>query len=133
MEVHDEVFGTDTKVVLGYIQNTKKRFKTFVGNRIHQVKSHTDVLQWHYILTKENHADDCSRGLEMKHNKNVKRWFQGPEFLWRPQTAWCEERLRHSIAEDDVEVKMTKRVNAISKEVNILTVLKSRMSSWKKG
>ena len=46
MEVHDEVFWTDSRVVLGYIQNTKKRFKTFVANRIHQIKSHTDVLQW---------------------------------------------------------------------------------------
>ena len=40
MEVHDEVFWTDSRVVLGYIQNTKKRFKTFVANRIHQIKSH---------------------------------------------------------------------------------------------
>ena len=73
-------------------------------------------------LTKENPVDDCSQGLEMKHNKNVKRWFQGPEFLWRPQTAWCEERLLYDIAEDDVEVKMTMRVNAISKEDDILSV-----------
>ena len=132
MEVHDKVFWTGSRVVLGYIQNTKKRFKTFVANRIHQIKSHTDVLQWQYIPTKENPADDCSRGLEMKHNKNVKRWFQGPEFLSRPPTAWCEERLQYDIAEDDVEVKMTMRVNAISKEDDILTVLESRISSWKK-
>ena len=67
----------------------------------------------------------------MKQNKNVKRWFQGPELLWGPQTAWCEERLQYDIAEDDVEVKMTMRVNAISKEDDI-TVLESRISSWKK-
>ena len=40
VEVHDEVFWTDSRVVLGCIQNTKKRFKTFVANRIHQIKSH---------------------------------------------------------------------------------------------
>ena len=90
MEVHDEEFWTDSRVVLGYIQSTKKRFKTFVANRIHQITSHSDVLQWLYIPTKENPADDCSRGLEMKHNKNEKRCFQGPEFLWGPQTTWCE-------------------------------------------
>ena len=117
---------------MGYIQNTKKRFKTLVANCIHQIKNHTDVLQWQYIPTKENPADDCSRGLEMKHNKNVKRWFQGPEFLWGPQTAWREERLQYDITEDDVEVKMTMRVNAISKEDDIFTVLESRISSWKK-
>ena len=62
----------------------------------------------------------------------MKRWFQGPEFLWGPQTAWCEEKLQYDIAEDDVEVKMTMRFNAISKEDDILTVLESRMSSWNK-
>ena len=34
MEVHDEVFWTDSRVILGYIQNAKKTFKTFVANRI---------------------------------------------------------------------------------------------------
>ena len=58
----------------------------------------------------------------MKHNKNVKRWFQRPEFLWRLQTAWCEERLQYDIAEDDIEGKMTMRINAISKEDDILSV-----------
>ena len=66
MEVHDEVFWTDSRVVLGYIQNTKKRFKTFFANHIHQIKSYTDVSQWQYISAKENPADDYSRGLEMK-------------------------------------------------------------------
>ena len=62
----------------------------------------------------------------------MKRWFQGPEFLWGPQTAWREERLQYDITEDDVEVKMAMRVNAISKEDDIFTVLESRISSWKK-
>ena len=62
----------------------------------------------------------------------MKRWFQGPEFLCRPQTAWCEERLQYDTAQDDVEVKMTMKVNAISKQDDILTVLESRISSWKK-
>ena len=93
MEINEEVFWTDSKMVLSYIQNTKKRFKTFVATCIHQIKSCTDVLQWQYISTKENPADDCSRGLEMKQNKNVKRWFQGPEFLWKTEMPWDEEKL----------------------------------------
>ena len=132
MEVHDKVFWTGSRVVLGYIQNTKKRFKTFVANCIYQIISHAGVLQWQCIATKENPADDCFRGLEMKQNKNLKKQCQGPEFLWGPQTAWCEERLQHDIAEDDVEMKITMRANAMSKEDDILTVLESRMYSWKK-
>ena len=59
----DEVFWTDSKVVLGYIANAVKRLKTFVANRVQQIKKKTDVQQWHFIPTKENPADDASRGL----------------------------------------------------------------------
>ena len=56
-------FWTDSKVVLGYIRNNTRRFKIFVANRIHQVKENTNEEQWSYILTRENPADDASRGL----------------------------------------------------------------------
>ena len=43
----DELFLTDSKVVLGYITNTVtvKRFKTFVANRAQQINEKTDVQQ----------------------------------------------------------------------------------------
>ena len=43
----DEVFWTGSKVVLGYINNTIKRFKTFVANRVQKIKEKTNVQQWH--------------------------------------------------------------------------------------
>ena len=49
----NEVFWIDTKVVLGYITNTVKRFKTFVANRVKQIKEGTDVQQWRYVPTKK--------------------------------------------------------------------------------
>ena len=43
----DEVFLTDSKVVLGYITDTVtfKRFKTFAANRTQQIKEKTNVQQ----------------------------------------------------------------------------------------
>ena len=38
-------FWTDSKVVLGYIRNDTRRFKTFVVNRIYQIKENTKMLQ----------------------------------------------------------------------------------------
>ena len=66
IKVDEEIFWTDSRVVLSYIQNIKRCFKMFVANRIHQIKSNSDVSQRHYIQTNENPASDCSRGLEMK-------------------------------------------------------------------
>ena len=80
-EVDEEMFWTDSRVVLSYIQSTKRCFKMFAANRINQIKSNFDVSQWHYIQTNQNPADDCSRGLRMKRHSGLKRWFGGPEFL----------------------------------------------------
>ena len=132
VEIHDEVFWTDSKVVLGYIQNTTKKFKTLVANRIHQIKGNSDVLQWHYIPTKENPVDNCSRGLNMKQNSNVKRWFHGPAFFWKPEITWHNEGGQYSINEDDAEVKMTINVNATQIKNCVLSTLELRISSWKK-
>ena len=41
----DEVFWTDSKVVLGYITNTVKRFRTFVANRVQQMKEKTSSVK----------------------------------------------------------------------------------------
>ena len=59
-------FWTDSKVVLSYIRNDTSRFKTFVANRIYQIKENTNAEQWSYIPTRENPADDASRGLNAK-------------------------------------------------------------------
>ena len=45
------------------MRNDTRRFKTFVANRIYQIKENADVEQWSYIPTRENSADDASMGL----------------------------------------------------------------------
>ena len=47
-----EFFWTDSRVVIGYINNETKRFHTFVANRIQQIHDHTSPQQWQYIESK---------------------------------------------------------------------------------
>ena len=73
-----EMFWTDSEVVLGYLKNDAKRFKVFVANRIQTIKNHTNINEWNYVSSKENPADDGSRGLNSTKSGKVKRWFEGP-------------------------------------------------------
>ena len=57
-----ECFWTESKVVLGYISNEARRFHPFVANRVQGIRDHTSPDKWHYIDTKDNPADDASRG-----------------------------------------------------------------------
>ncbi|XP_030828067.1 uncharacterized protein LOC105436445 isoform X1 [Strongylocentrotus purpuratus] len=77
-----EFFWTDSKVVLGYIQNEARRFHVYVANRIQMIRDLTDPDMWRYVDTSENPADDASRGLSAKQLTQDSRWLRGPEFLW---------------------------------------------------
>ena len=75
-----EVFWTDSKVVLGYLHNTTKRFHTFVANRVQQIHQLTEERQWKYVPSADNPADLASRGTTTA-GLNNSIWFHGPRFL----------------------------------------------------
>ena len=82
IHISSEVFWTDGQVVLGYINNDSRRFRIFLANRVQFIRDNTDIEQWHNISTQDNPEDGSSRGLGSKNLGRIKRWFNGPEFLW---------------------------------------------------
>ncbi|KAL0149906.1 hypothetical protein M9458_054789 [Cirrhinus mrigala] len=82
--VVEEMFWTDSEVVLGYISNEARRFHTFVANRVQRIRNGTTTEQWRYVPTEENPADHASRGLTVK-ELLASNWFVGPKFLWEKE------------------------------------------------
>ena len=82
VHVEYEIFWTDSQVVLGYIISNVCQFKMFVANHVQQICDHTSMKQWHFIESGNNPADDASHGLDSKMKNPIKRWFNGPSFLW---------------------------------------------------
>ena len=125
-----QYFWTDSKVVLGYINNDAKRFHTFVANRVQVIRSNTDTKEWRYIDTKNNPADYASRGLNaeelMKSN-----WFNGPSFLWEKEIPSCKEEIPN-IQIGDPEVKATVRAATVKESFGLIDCV-SRFSSWTKA
>ena len=77
-------FWTDSRVVLGYIQNSSRRFHIYVANRVQQICDVSSPGQWSYVDTKENPADHASRGLSVRDMISL-NWYSGPSFLWQQQ------------------------------------------------
>ena len=99
-------YHTDSTTVLRYIKNDQKRFQVFVANRVQLIRNHSSPDQWRYVDTKENPADDASRGLDAKTLIEQQRWLTGPEFLWQPEKAWpAQPRSLGEISTEDPEVK----------------------------
>ena len=122
-----QFFWTDSKVVLGYINNDAKRFHTFVANRVQIIRSNTDTKKWRHIDTKNNPADHASRGLSAEELMRS-NWFSGPAFLWEKEIPSTKEEIPN-IQIGDPEVKATVRTTVVKESFNLIDYV-SRFSSW---
>ena len=73
-------FYTDSKIVLGYINNQSRRFYTYVSNRVQKIRQFSTPNQWNYIFTESNPADFGSRGVSSS-DLVGSDWINGPKFL----------------------------------------------------
>ncbi|KAL4009099.1 hypothetical protein ACER0C_002951 [Sarotherodon galilaeus] len=134
VRLEKSVFWTDSTTVLKYISNETRRFNTFVANRIAVIREATDVNQWRYVSSKENPADDASRGMRAGDFLKCRRWIEGPEFLYRSEKEWPKLDVEYRvISADDPEVKKDLTMNVIVKELqNPTSYLIHYFSSWAK-
>lgn len=133
-EIHKRYFWTDSMIVLGYINNEKKRFKTFVANRLAIIHDATSKEDWRYVPTKLNPADLASRGLHPYETNKLETWLNGPTFLQKNDSQWPEVVSVDVQNYDDVEEKSvhnTQGKQGKSFEVG-LEALISMYSDWNK-
>ena len=57
------VYWTDSTAVLSWVKSSERRHKILIANRISIVLSTLTVLQWRYVPTALNPADDGTRGI----------------------------------------------------------------------
>ena len=85
----DQVYyWSDRMYVERYISNERTRFKTFVTNRLTQIREESNVAQKNYMSSKDNPADNASRGLGIHDSVQINHWFRGPEDLWQDLDEW---------------------------------------------
>ena len=63
MAVHSSTFWTDSTCVLRYIENKDKRFQILVANRASAILDQSTAVQWRYVESTLNPADEASRGM----------------------------------------------------------------------
>lgn len=122
-----EFFWTDSKVVLGYVNNDARRFHIFVANRIQRIKESTDPSQWRYVKSEENPADHASRGLSAK-GLLTSNWFTGPDFLWHKELPSDNIKVGDITAEDP-ELRKNVVHKTLTTQHSLLNRF-SKFSSW---
>ncbi|XP_053395609.1 uncharacterized protein LOC128555863 [Mercenaria mercenaria] len=105
LNIDKRYFWTDSMIVLGYIQNAKRRFKTFVANRLAIIHDVTTPQDWRYVPTKENPADFASRGVHPHETDKLSTWLRGPKFLQCDSSHWPGTPGLVTIDVNDTELK----------------------------
>ena len=126
-------FWVDSMIVLGYIRNDTKRFRTYVANRVKKIRDMTEKDAWSYVSTDDNPADDASRGLSVHDTAKVDRWFHGPAFLKEMDDSSLATVVHAEVPDDDPEVYIHAKINTVKvveNENGILSMLGTRVSNW---
>ncbi|XP_057686666.1 uncharacterized protein LOC130912537 [Corythoichthys intestinalis] len=126
----DEYFWTDSKVVLGYINNEARRFHTFVSNRVQKIRLNSSPQQWRYVPSEQNPADIASRGSSAS-ELITSDWFKGPQFLWDKEIPPAAD-IDTEVPLGDPEVKKVHALNTLKTETKGLTDKLRKFSSWYK-
>ncbi|XP_054653604.1 uncharacterized protein LOC129193043 isoform X1 [Dunckerocampus dactyliophorus] len=128
MKVDQEVFWTDSRVVLGYINNDARRFHIFVANRVQLIRDNSSPSQWHYVDTSENPADHASRGLRAS-DLHTTSWLKGPKFLWESELHLTPTTSTELLVGDPEVEAIQVLATKVNHSNDILSRL-SRFSSW---
>ena len=128
LQISSVFFWTDSRIVLQYINNRTRRFKTYVSNRVAEIQEASQPNQWRHCPGHLNPADDASRGLSASQLLIKERWFSGPAFLTKPEDEWPNFKVSLDL-EDESEVKVEKPVFLLTAP-DKLNELLLRYSSW---
>ena len=122
-------FFTDSEIVLSYIKNEDKRFKTFVANRVAEIRDSSDPDQWFHIEGTKNPADILSRGCNG--NDIPAEWFYGPSFLHDFKCNWPKSGDMPDLVNNSEVIMPKLCTNASSqKDIHPLDKLTAHYSSF---
>ncbi|XP_033110915.1 uncharacterized protein LOC117111970, partial [Anneissia japonica] len=123
----ETTFWSDSMIVLGYINNESKRFKTFVANRVTRIRESSQPHQWRHVRSENNPSDEGSRG-----TLKITKWVTGPDFLSSDDDNWPQTYITDTNIADDPEVKLTVFAHTTNERTEnaVLQNLSSKFSSW---
>ena len=93
---------TDSMTALCWIKN-ERMWKQYVQHRVQEIRNLTSKDSWRHCPGELNPADIPSRGLSANELSTNSTWWNGAEFLYRPEAEWPVNRLTES--EDKVALE----------------------------
>ena len=133
VDLDDVKFYSDSRVVLGYIHNEKRRFYVYVGNRVSRIRVSSSPDQWSYVPSELNPADHATRCIPASELRDS-AWIRGPQFLVNDEQDPTEPyTLVNPESDQEVRPDVTSMKTDVAYSSRKLgTERFSRFSSWRK-
>ena len=116
--------------VISWIKYFKLKHKIYIRNRFAEIRDITSINQWNHVNTKDNPADQETRGLTATEMTEKSLWLQGPQFLLSSSDNWTtDERQREKVFMNSAESNLQEtRRQTIDKDL----IDANRFSQWLK-
>ncbi|XP_048587422.1 uncharacterized protein LOC116616705 [Nematostella vectensis] len=92
LSMREVIYLSDSTTALWWIRGEPRNFKPFVANRVAEILTESDLIQWHHVRTEMNIADVATTEASAGDIQAHTTWIERPEFLsWlklRRVTAW---------------------------------------------
>ena len=95
------IFWSDSTNTLWWIRGNGRCFKSFVANRVGKIQAQTDPVQWRYVSTSDNPADQCSRGSSATQLAENTLWWHGPSFLTESEELWPKNKVESNSSTEE--------------------------------
>ncbi|XP_015514777.2 uncharacterized protein LOC107220623 [Neodiprion lecontei] len=86
--ISQTIFWSDSTIVLQWLKRSPESLKVFEANRVTEIQSLGDKIEWRHIRTKDNPADCLSRGQLPSEFLTNQMWFEGPSWLTQNHDKW---------------------------------------------
>ncbi|XP_073964441.1 uncharacterized protein [Choristoneura fumiferana] len=128
--IKNNYFWSDSKTVLAWIKSDPRSYKSFVAHRLAEIENLTSPINWRWVPSAENVADDATKGIPASFNAEH-RWFRGPAFLVRDPETWPKEKPVSAPLPPSGEERVVKQVLVARKQDSYLPEV-ARFSSYNK-
>ena len=130
LQIDETKYFTDSKVVLGYLNNSTKMFTRYVTRRIEMITKVAPAERWYYIPTDVNPADLASRPTDPLTLANS-RWLVGPQCLENGLYSQESSKDYSSIElPEESKEKVCLYSESKSPILSEISLLASNISSW---
>ncbi|XP_058447679.1 uncharacterized protein LOC131428053 [Malaya genurostris] len=90
IKVGKRYFWTDSKDVLSWLKSDHRRYSQFVAFHVSEILESTNVVEWKWVPTKQNVADEATKWTRVPDLSSNSRWYRGPELLYQDDCDWPE-------------------------------------------